>query len=282
MIWINGTRQPDEGPHISARDRGLTLADGLFETVRVHDGVVFRLARHLARLRHGLDRLGIPEPEGLEATITEALRESGPRDASIRMTITRGVGPAGLAPPAEVVPTAIVAVAPMPAFPAALYDEGLRAQVASGRRNEHAPTAGLKTTAYTDAVIALAEAARAGAAEALFLDTEGHCSEATASNLFVWTGRTLLTPPRSCGALPGITREAVLDLAEMLGVPAEERTFGLEVLVGAQEAFLTSSLRGLAPLVAVGPAVIGRGAVGPLTRQLIGSYADLVQRECRR
>ena len=114
-------------------------------------------------------------------------------------------------------------------------------------------TAGLKTLAYVDAVAGLLEARRAGADEALFLDTEGHCSEATASNLFIWTGAELVTPPLSCGVLPGITREAVLELATLRGTrQSAERAFGLDELLAADEAFLTSSLRGVAPLVRVG------------------------------
>ena len=141
-------------------------------------------------------------------------------------------------------------------------------------------TAGLKTLAYTDAVAALLEARRAGADEALFLDTEAHCSEATSSNLFAWTGTTLVTPPVSCGALPGITRAAVLELASALGVPGTERVFGLDELLGAKEAFLTSSLRGLAPLVQVGAHPIGHGTPGAVTRQLADAYTALIAREC--
>ena len=174
----------------------------------------------------------------------------------------------------------IVAVNPLPVFPAAVYDVGLTAHVASGRRNERAMTAGLKTLAYTDAVAAWLEAQRAGADEALFLDTEEHCSEATSSNLFVWTGSTLVTPPVSCGALPGITRAAVLELAGALGIPSAERAFGLDECLRAEEAFLTSSLRGLAPLVRVGAHPIGRGTPGALTRQLADAYTALVAREC--
>ena len=125
-------------------------------------------------------------------------------------------------------------------------------------------TVGLKTLAYTEAVMALLEAQHAGADEALFLDTKGHCSEATSSNLFVWTGRTLLTPPASCGALPGITRQAVLEVATARGVPTAQRPFGLDHLLDAEEAFLTSSLRGLAPLVRVGGHTIGLGTPGRL------------------
>jgi branched-chain amino acid aminotransferase len=141
-------------------------------------------------------------------------------------------------------------------------------------------TAGLKTLAYTDAVAGLLEARRAGADEAIFLDTEGYCSEATASNVFVWTGTVLLTPPLSCGVLPGVTREAVLELARDADVPAIERAFGLEEIRAASEVFLTSSLRQIAPVVRIGHQAVGSGSPGPVTRRFVEAYAALVDREC--
>jgi branched-chain amino acid aminotransferase len=141
-------------------------------------------------------------------------------------------------------------------------------------------TAGLKTLSYTESVAAYLEAHRAGDDDAILLDTEGHCSEATSSNLFIWTGTMLVTPPVSCGALPGITRAAVLELARADDIPAVERAFTLNDLLTADEAFLTSSLRGLAPLVRVDGHRLGSGAPGAVTRQMIGAYADLVAREC--
>jgi branched-chain amino acid aminotransferase len=116
--------------------------------------------------------------------------------------------------------------------------------VVSCRRNEYAMTAGLKTLAYVDSVAGLLGARRAGADEALFLDTEGHCSEASASNLFIATGTELVTPPLSCGVLPGITRETVIELARAERSAVAERTIGLHEVRAAKEAFLTSSLRG--------------------------------------
>lgn len=280
-VWVDGERMPANGPHVSARDRGLTLADGLFETMRVSGGNVFRLDRHLARLERGLAALEIPSQSGLREAVLRAARETGVDESSVRLTVTRGLGAGGVALPADPRATVIVVVNPLPVFPADVYDVGLTAHVASGRRNEHAMTAGLKTLAYADAVAALIEAARAGAQEALFLDTEAHCSEASSSNLFVWTGSALVTPPVSCGALPGVTRAAVLELAGSLGVSTAERAFALDELGGAEEAFLTSSLRGLAPLVRVGTHAIGSGTPGPLTRRCAEAYAALVARECR-
>src|SRR5205814_8586384 len=140
---------------------------------------------------------------------------------------TRGVATGGvsLQPRGDACPTVIVSVGCAPVFSAATYGVGLAAHVASGRRNEHAMTTGLKTLAYTDSVVALLEARRAGADVAIFLDTEAHCSEATASNLFAWIDRTLVTPPLSCGALPGITRAATLEVARACGVQTADRAF---------------------------------------------------------
>ena len=279
VVWINGERLADDGPHVSARDRGLTLADGVFETMRARGGTIFRLSRHLARLERSLTVLEIPAPRELHEWVGDAANAAAD-EASIRLTVTRGPGPAGVAPPAAPQPTVVISVAPMPAFPASTYTEGLSAHVASGRRNEYAMTAGLKTLAYTDAVAGVLEARRAGADEPLFLDTEGHCCEASASNLFIATGTELVTPPRSCGILPGITREAVLELARAEGVAVAERKIGLHEVRGAKEAFLTSSLRGIAPLVRIGGKPIGRGTPGELTRRLTAAYLALIDREC--
>jgi branched-chain amino acid aminotransferase len=281
-IWVDGQRQQADELHISVRDRGFTLADGVFETMRVRNGRVFRLDRHLSRLADALARLSIPSVPDLKDWLLAAVRASSPDDASVRLTVTRGVGPAGVAPPLEARPTVVVSVNTLPSFPASVYTAGLTAHIASGRRNERAMTAGLKTLAYTDVVAGLLEAQRTGADEALFLDTEEHCSEATSSNVFVWTGNTLVTPPLSCAVLPGITRAAVLELANTLGITATERAFATDDLFAATESFLTSSLRGIAPLVRVGARAVGDGVPGPVTRQLTDAYRALVERECAR
>jgi branched-chain amino acid aminotransferase len=279
-IFVNGARQPEDAPHISARDRGLMLGDGLFETMRAHGGTIFSLDRHLDRLRRGLAALAIHESPQLREWVLAAAHTAKDFDASVRLTVTRGAGPAGVAPPADGRTTVVVAVNPMPEFPSRIYDQGLTAAFASGRRNERAMTAGLKILAYADAIAAWLEAHRAGKDEALFLDTEGHCSEATSSNLFVWTGRVLLTPPLTCAALPGITRATVIDIARTLSIDVAERPFvGSDLLAGA-EAFLTSSLRGIAPLVSVDDRAIGAGTPGPLTRRIAEAYAVLVAEHC--
>jgi branched-chain amino acid aminotransferase len=278
--WVNGVPVPPDAPGISVRDRGLTLADGVFETMRAHAGRIFRVERHLTRLEHALTVLDFPPIPNLRRWLHDASLALGDGDGSIRLTVTRGLAAGGWAPPTDARPTVLVTVGPMPRFPDAIYERGLAVHIASGRRNEHAMTAGLKTIAYTDAVLALIQAHKAGTDDALFLDTAGHCSEATASNLFVCAGSHVLTPPVSCGALPGITRAAVMELAAAAELPVVERAISLEELHGADEAFLTSSLRGIAPLVRVADRPIGTGTPGALTARLRAAYTALVAREC--
>jgi branched-chain amino acid aminotransferase len=279
IVWVDGRRLPPDGVHISARDRGFTLADGVFETMKARNGKVFRLDRHLARLEAALRALSIPAPPELREWVDAAL-QAAPEDASVRLTVSRGVAAGGVTAPADPNPTVVVTVAPPPFFGPATYDTGLRGHVASGRRNEFSITRGLKTLAYTDSVAALIEARRAGADEALFLDTEGHCSEASASNLFAVINGRLTTPPISCAALPGITRATVIELAAGLGRAVDERAFDLRELETATEAFLTSSLRGIAPLVSLEGKSLGVGKPGPVTRQIATAYATLVSQEC--
>lgn len=276
---INGERCAADAPAVSARDRGLTLADGVFETMRARNGRVFQVDAHLARLWHGLEVLRISMTRDPAQLVKDVVKGFGDGEASVRLTVTRGPGPAGLHPPADVAATVIVTVSPMPQFDERIYAEGLTARVVDGRRNQRAATAGLKTLSYTDAVAGLLEAQAHGADEALFLDTDDHCSEASASNLFFWTGSTLVTPPLTCGALPGVTRATVLDLAAGLGLDVAERVCTVEDLLTSNEAFLTSSLRGLAPLVRVDGRAVGNGAPGPVTRRLALRHAERFAQE---
>lgn len=278
-VWVDG-RRLSSGVHVSARDRGFTLADGVFETMKARNGKVFRLDRHLARLEASLRTLSIPVPSELRDWVDAALNAAHLAEASVRLTVTRGVSAGGVAVPSDPVPTVVITLAPLPPFGTAIYDAGLKARVASGRRNEFSMTAGLKTLAYTDSVAAMIEAQKAGADEALFLDTAGHCSEASASNLFAVINGRLTTPPASCAALPGITRAAVMELAADLGAAVDERPFDLQEFLAATEAFLTSSLRGIAPLVNVDGRPLGAGVPGPVTRQVMAAYAALASQEC--
>lgn len=280
VVWIDGKRCPSDGAHISARDRGFTLSDGVFETMKVRNGKVFRLNQHLSRIEGALRTMAIPVPADLREWVDTAVRAAHAPEASVRLTITRGIAAGGVPVPAEAIPTVVVTVGTPPAFGSEIYETGLTARIASGRRNEHSMSAGLKTLAYLDSVLALLEAHRDGADEALFLDTEGHCSEASASNFFAVIDGQLATPPIVCAALPGITRASVIELAAGLGLAVDDRPLEPARLKFATEAFLTSSLRGIAPLVRLDGVPVGMGKPGSVTRTVMAAYDALVAMEC--
>ena len=273
-VWLNGELVPAGEARIPVLDRGFTLGDGLFETMRAYDGRIFRLDQHIERLERSAERIGLALPNGLANAAREALLANGLSDAVVRMTVSRGAGGFGLGPPGSVSPTCAIMVWPLPVSPPVL-----RAGFASGRLNEHAPTAGLKRLGYLDSILALEEARGSGYDEALFLDTAGHLAEATASNLFVLEGGALRTPPTECGVLPGITRANVLEIAREIELPTSEEPMAPEVLEAADEVFLTSSVREIAPVVAIEGRPVGGGVPGPMTLRIKGAYGARVRSE---
>lgn len=273
VVWVNGELVAEARAAVSARDRGFLLGDGLFETMRAYGGRIFALREHLARLRRGAARIGMLLPDGLEGAVRETVAANRLEDAAVRLTASRGAGD-GLLPPEAPSPTVVIAARPYRPE-AAWYERGVRAAVARGRVDERRATAGLKQLGYLEAVVAVAEARAAGCDDALFLDTAGHVAEAAASNVFVVVDGELLTPPLSCGVLPGVTRAAVLRLAARRGWTAAEREVAPESLERATEAFLTSSLREIVPLVEVGGRAVGAGRPGPLARTLLAEYRDV-------
>jgi branched-subunit amino acid aminotransferase/4-amino-4-deoxychorismate lyase len=273
MCWVNGIPTDPHGPALSVSDRGFTLADGCFETMRAYHGVIFRLGAHLERLAAAAGRLDIPVPPHLSETVADAARaiRAAGADASLRLTVSRGVGP-GVAPTPGIVPTTVLRIDHLPTVAATLETHGLTVRVAAGRRNEYAPTAGLKTLSYTDTVLALMDARARGADDAILLDTGGHLCEGTSSNLFLVIRGVVHTPPTTCGILPGITRRVVLDILAEFDLPVEQLPIPPAALDAADEIFLTSSLREIAAVTRVDDRPIGTGTPGPLTRRLRDAY----------
>ncbi|THD77900.1 MAG: 4-amino-4-deoxychorismate lyase [Phenylobacterium sp.] len=227
-------------------DRGLTLGDGLFETVLAEAGGLVDLAAHLDRLIAGCDVLGLPPPNRgvAEAAMREALAEASLEDvrAAVRLTLTAGSGGRGLDRPEALAPLLVATAAPAarPTTPARLI-------VSSVRRNEGSPASRLKTLAYLDNVLARREAQIAGAEEAAMLNNRGELACASAANLFWISGGRLFTPHLDCGVLPGIVRARVIAAADRLGRPANAVHAGPDALAGADLIFLTNSLIGLRP-----------------------------------
>ncbi len=272
-VWLNGDLVAADAARIDPRDRGFLLGDGVFETFAAADGYVYRLAEHLARLRTGAALLGIPVPvddDDVGRAVQAVLEANGLARgcAALRLTLSHGVGQRGLLAPADPQPTLLLTATAASAPP-----QTMTAVTASVRRNEHSPTASIKHMSYLDNVIARNEAASRGAAEALMLNTAGNIAEASAANVFaIDSGGTLVTPALTEGALPGITRRAVIELAAGLDLGVHETILSLERLAEADEAFLTNSLIGVCPLVALDGHPIGDGTAGPATRALNNAY----------
>ncbi|HEY1385534.1 MAG TPA: aminotransferase class IV [Dongiaceae bacterium] len=277
MIWLNGRLVAREQAHIDIADRGLLLGDGLFETLRVYRGHVFKLEDHLGRLARGAAELGIPLPLD-EPDIASAVHETleahhlDAGSAALRITLTRGPGQRGLLPPEDPKPNLIISVSVYHPSPL----EGFTVVTSKrARRNEGSLTARLKTLQYLDNVVAQTEAAAEHAEEALLLNNKNNVACGARSNVFVVAKGTLLTPAIEEGALPGITRATILHLARELSVQASETRLTVADLAKAEEAFLTNSLLEIVPIRRVDNWEVPTGTV---TRRFQGAYGALTPR----
>jgi branched-chain amino acid aminotransferase len=239
VLWLDGRLVPGDEAGVSPFDHGLLVGDGVFETLRVYDGVPFAWTRHHRRLVRSAGGLGLTPPgsQELRAAVDDVLAANGVTQGRVRLTITGGPSPLG-SERGEGPPTVIVMSAPATPWPATVD-----VVIVPWSRNERGAVAGLKTTSYAENVRALAYARERDAGEAIFLNTRGEVCEATGSNLFVIRDGVVLTPPADAGCLLGVTRALVLELCAEHGMPFEEAALGPSVLAGADEAFLTSSTR---------------------------------------
>jgi len=258
LIHLNGRLVAAAEAGIDPADRGLTLGDGLFETMRARDGRPRRLEAHLARLRAGARVLDMAVPfsdAALDAALTGTLTGNGLDDGVLRLTLTRGPAPRGLLPPPAPRPTLLITASAADASPS----PPLRAVIAATtRRNEHSPLSRCKCLNYLDNILARLETTRRGAGDALMLNTGGRLAGTTIANLFLVIDGVPVTPPVAEGALPGVIRAEVIAATE-----AGERPLAPADLGRASEAFVTNSL-GIRPLVSVDGAPIGDGRPGPV------------------
>ena len=272
-IWIDGKLVDAERATVSAFDHGITVGDGIFETMKVvtddaGDRQGFALRRHLDRLRRSAQGLGLPvamTDAELRAAVHEVLDANPATAGRVRITITGGIGPLG-SDRGEAPPTILVATSAAKPWP-----PSAAVAIVGWRRNEHSPVAGIKTTSYAENVVALDHAHQRGASEAIFANTAGLLCEGTGSNVFVGIAGRLITPPLRSGCLAGVTRELLLD-ATSLGIVEED--LPIDALRDADEAFITSSTRDVMPVHAVDDHALPR-CPGPLTAAAAHAFAAL-------
>jgi branched-chain amino acid aminotransferase len=275
-VWQNGRIVVPEEAHVSMADRGLLLGDGLFETMAVHNAQVFDLAAHLERLASGLGVLGFIQAVDLAKLRSGIARYIAAEEAPcavLRVTVTRGAGPRGLAPPEAPSPAIFMTLSPMPA----VRKTPLSLHIATvTRRNEHSVLSRIKALPYLDNVLALSEARAQGADDALLLNTSGTIACATAANVFVIREGRLETPPVCDGALPGTMRALVLCLAKQAGLAPVENSLHVGDLADADEVILTNSISRVMEAKDCNGLPLGRraGAAIDRLRGLIASRFD--------
>lgn len=282
-VWIDGAVVDGSEARIPVTDHGFLYGDGVFEGIRVRGRRLFRLDRHLRRLATGARAIGLEIPGGPEAVreiILTTLLAFGRDDAYVRLIVSRGEGPLGVDPTLCRKPRIVCIADTIRLYPEEKLAAGIALATVSWRRP--APDVldpRVKSLNYLNNALAKQEARRGGADEALLLNARGVVAEASVANVFALYGQRLVTPPASDGALEGITRGALLDLAPELGLLAEERSLGRFDLLAADEVVLTGSGAGVVPVASLDGSPIGSGRAGPWASRLRASLEERVRGE---
>jgi len=270
---------------ISVFDRGFLYGDSVYETMRTAGGWPLELDRHLRRLRRSGDGIGLTIPfsdEHLADAVARTHAASGNDESYVRLVVTRGSGPVAIDPRHGEHPLMVVLVKPLELPAAEEYVHGISAVIVGITKNAGTsldPT--IKSGNYLNNILALRQAIAQGGQDAIMCSPEGAVSEGATSNVFMVAGGQLETPHLRTGLLPGITRQAIFDLAEALGLSVGETRMSPDHLRSAQEVFLTSSVRGIMPVTQLDGVVVGTGEAGPLTVRLQAAYRDYVERAAR-
>ncbi|MHB0976780.1 MAG: aminotransferase class IV [Candidatus Aquicultorales bacterium] len=272
LAFLNGEFVEEDVARLTPFDRGFLLGDGLFETVRVYEGIPFALERHLDRLSEGvhlLQVMGLRPRDELAESVRELLFKNNLQEAKVRITISRG--------PESGRPTVFITAQPFEGYPNGLYREGMKTITARGYRCGYMRLFQVKTTSHIDSAMAALEAAQAGADEAILLNECDEVVEGSKSNVFVVSGETIRTAPTSAGALPGVTRAIIIESAGVAGIEISEEPVSLEAVSEAEEVFLTGSLMEVMPVQAIDGKVITPSVPGPMTRKIADLYRAYVR-----
>lgn len=280
-VWIDGSVVDGSQARIPVTDHGFLYGDGIFEGIRLYNRRIFRFDDHLARLAVGARCLALTIPGGIEAVrriVIDTARAHGRDDAYLRLIVSRGEGTLGVDPTTCKDPRIVCIADQVRLYPEEKVQSGIALVTSSLRRP--APDVldpRVKSLNYLNSALAKLEARRQGADEALLLNGAGRVVEASVANVFAVRAGRLLTPPASDGALEGLTRATVLELAGEQRVPAEERSLGRFDLIAAEEVFLTGSGAGIVAVGSLDGIGIGKGGPGPITRRLCQAFERYVR-----
>jgi branched-chain amino acid aminotransferase len=281
QIYINGTYYSQENAKISVFDHGLLYGDGVFEGLRAYNGKVFRLEEHVRRLYESARAICLEIPlsqQDMAAAINEAVKKNGLTDGYIRAVVTRGAGTLGLDPNRCSNPQIIIIADVISLYPQELYDHGLEIITTSITRNHPAALSPrIKSLNYLNNILAKIEGLKAGCIEALMLNHKGEVAECTGDNIFLVRDGVLYTPPLDAGILAGVTRNAVIELAQAAGITVREVSLTKHDVYVADECFLTGTAAEVIPVVKVDDRPIGTGKPGPVTLQLKDRFHEFAR-----
>lgn len=280
-VYIDGEYYEKKDAKISVFDHGLLYGDGVFEGIRFYGNRVFRLDEHIDRLYDSARAICLSIPmtrdEVVAATI-ETIKRNELTDGYVRLVVTRGDGDLGLNPALCPKATVIIIASKITLYPQEMYENGLMVVTCATRRIPHGALSPMvKSLNYLNNVLAKIEAAHAGAGEGLMLNEQGFVSECTGDNVFIVKRGKIFTPPIASGALAGVTRAVVFEMAEEFGIPISEPDMTRYDLFTADECFLTGTAAELIPVVTLDRRSIGDGKPGPVTKRLMTRFRELTQ-----
>ncbi len=283
QIYLDGQFLPKSEAKISVFDHGLLYGDGVFEGIRAYNCLVFKLKEHLARLYESAHTIMLKIPltkDQMTDAVIETLKINQVRDGYIRVVVTRGTGDLGLDPQKCKKATVFIITDKITLYPEKLYRDGMDIITVPTVRNlPEAVNPSIKSLNYLNNIMAKIEATNSGYSEALMLNHQGYVAECTGDNVFIVKERILMTPPTYLGALRGITRQAIIDLARRNDIPFQEKILTRHDLFNADEAFLTGTAAEVIPVVKIDGRTVGTGKPGKVTLKLKSSFGDLTRRD---
>lgn len=279
MIYLNNRLVPRDSARISVFDHGFLYGDGIYETMRAYEGVVFMFDEHLERLFRSasLIDLGVPiSPEKIRKAVYKTMKANRVKEAVIRITVSRGAGPVGLDPVLCPTPTFVIFAGQFREYPGQFYRKGVRIAIADTRRNySRALDPRIKSLNFLNNILAKIEAKKKGAYEAVMLNHRGYLAEGTISNIFFINNRVLCTPSVKVGILDGITRNIILNAARELQIETREGRFRPEDIHDSQEVFISNTTMEVMPVAGIVNVMKFPGP-GSLTRMLHKAYKKKV------
>ncbi|NKB23341.1 MAG: branched-chain-amino-acid transaminase [Kiritimatiellae bacterium] len=276
-VYLSGKLVDKKEAKISVFDHGLLYGDGVFEGIRVYDGNIFLLERHVDRLYASAQAICMKIPmshSALTKAVVKTCKANRMKNGYIRLVVTRGVGTLGLNPYLCKKPEVIIIVSAIQLYPEELYKKGLSIiTVGTMRNHPEAINPRIKSLNYLNNVMAKIEAIHGGVLECIMLNPLGYVAEASGDNVFIVKGKRIITPPTWCGALEGITREVVMELAPELGYDVKEDVLTRYDLYTADEVFLTGTAAEIIGVVNIDRRMIGKGKPGTVTQKIADRFS---------